>query len=316
MATANGPRALGAEADDLDSGDRTPAGLVVGTTPTGPADYRDADETYAAGDCVGFIAKAGTPAPADVSTPLTYDAGYRCLGYLDTSGYIFKLDETTKDIGASGTLSSIRTVITGGVKTLQATYLQAMNPFVRSLFDDVDPSLVFPQVARVDATCGTTSASAVVTDTGALASDLNKPVTGTGVPANAYVLAVNPGVGFTLSAPATATGSGVSLTIGANTGTKAQWILPEVPGVNQYTFCFDTVDGDKKIRLFCPLGKVTARGNDQPQQADINSLDMTLTMYPADILVGPANGPVQRGTVKRYADYGASIDLTKYPALA
>jgi hypothetical protein len=61
----------------------------------------------------------------------------------------------------------------------------------------------------------TTNASAVVTGMSAAQTQAISPgmlVTGTGIPAAATVLSVQPGVGFTLSANATATGSLVALT--------------------------------------------------------------------------------------------------------
>jgi hypothetical protein len=63
--------------------------------------------------------------------------------------------------------------------------------------------------------CSTTNASAVVTGmTAAQTSQITAGmlVTGTGIPASATVLSVQPGVGFTLSANATATNNPVALT--------------------------------------------------------------------------------------------------------
>jgi hypothetical protein len=193
-------------------------------------DTRSADFTFAAGDCVGFRAPHGTAAPTDFED---LDAPWLCLGWLDTGGYIYKLDEALKDITASGTLDPIRTIITGAPKTLQANYLEPLNPVVRSLYDDV-------------------------------AIDLLQP----------------------------------------SAGTIASYVMPEIPSDNRYCFVYDTIDADKRVRLFAPNGKITDRGNDQPQQADAEMLQMTVQFYPDTI-------DAVRAAVKRYIDYGG-IDLTAY----
>ena len=71
---------------------------------------------------------------------------------------------------------------------------------------------------RVDANCGTTNASNVVTDAACVAADFNKTVTGTGIPANTVVTAVTPGVSFTISKNATATNNPVALTLALQGG--------------------------------------------------------------------------------------------------
>jgi hypothetical protein len=127
------------------------------------AEIRNADLTFATGDAVGYASAAGVTAPLGFEDPLT--PPWNCLGWLDTTGYTFKNTETTKDIGAAGTLSAIRTVITGGTKELSFIALESMNPIVRALYDDVSVAQLTPAVTRVDAGCGTTAGSATVTDT-------------------------------------------------------------------------------------------------------------------------------------------------------
>jgi hypothetical protein len=74
--------------------------------------------------------------------PTTLGTGvYVCLGWVDVAGYIFKLDETIKDIPAAGILTPVRSILTGGIKTVQATFLEALNPHVRALHDDMP---IFP----------------------------------------------------------------------------------------------------------------------------------------------------------------------------
>lgn len=75
----------------------------------------------------------------------------------------------------------------------------------------------FNRTARTDSSGVTvTNGSAVVLDTSAVATDTNRTVTGTGVQALSTVVSVVPGVSFTMSLPATAGGS--SVTLGATVG--------------------------------------------------------------------------------------------------
>jgi hypothetical protein len=194
-------------------------------------DTRNADYTFAAGDTIGFVAGLGTPAPnafEDLAAP------WICLGWIDTGGYIYKLAEALKDVNASGTLDPIRTITTGAPKSLQANFLEPLNPAVRSLYDDVPMALLQPAVGT----------------------------------------------------------------------TVAAYNMPEVPSDLRYCFLFDTIDSDKQVRLFAPNGKITARGDDQPQQADAEMLDMTVQFYPANV------GGI-RTAVRRYVNYG-SLDLTPF----
>lgn len=213
------------------------------------AELKNALNTYAPGDVVAYvavpnIANAGVPVGFEDLSTLTPAGAWRCLGWLDVSGYIFKNDQTIKDIPAAGTLSSIRTVITGGMKSAQITCLEAMNPYVRSLYDDVP---IFP-----------------------VASSPLKPSTSTLI---------------------------------------ASYVIPDPPADNRYSMVFDTVDGTKKIRLFAPNVKVTARGDDQQQQADIDSLNFTLEFYPGTI---NQTSPVT-GVAKRYLNFtGTGVTVAAY----
>ncbi|MCL2728805.1 MAG: phage tail protein [Actinomycetia bacterium] len=188
------------------------------------ADIRNANFTYAAGDVLMYVAATGTEPPEGFED--LDGAVWKCLGWIDTTGGIFALTYTTKDIGACGSLSAIRTIVTGGTKTLQFQCLEPMNPYVRALFDDVPVEQIEP-------------------DSG---------------------------------------GGGSSNVTG--------YVLPEVPLDNRYCFLMDSIDGVKQMRLFAPNGKITARANDQVQQADNENLQMTSTFYP-DTIDGI------RGTMKR-----------------
>jgi hypothetical protein len=119
------------EAEPRDGNGGTP--LATSTVPR-----KNNQLLYAAGDVIVWVGTPNVGAPTGFEDPTTITAGsYRCLGWVDTSGYIFKLDETVKDIPAAGQLTPIRTILTGGVKTVQQTFMEGTNPQVISLYDDV-----------------------------------------------------------------------------------------------------------------------------------------------------------------------------------
>jgi hypothetical protein len=132
------------EERDFDAGVGTPFGL----TPPATGPYKDNTNLYAAGDVVVWVgAPNNANPPLGIEDPTTLGSGlYKCLGWADTSGYIFKLDETIKDIPAAGVLTPVRSILTGGSKTVQFTSLEALNPYVRSLYDDIP---VFPVTASI-----------------------------------------------------------------------------------------------------------------------------------------------------------------------
>lgn len=264
---------------------RSESGLIVGTGS--PADTRNADYTYAAGDCVAYIAALGTSPPAGFEQMVKEP--WNCLGWLDSAGGIFALSHTTKDIGAAGSLSAIRTVITGGVKTLQVTCLEGVNPYARALYDDVPVTALQP-ASRTDAATATTGTN-VLTDASITAGDVGASVVGTGIAANSTIVSVNVGVSCVLSAVTTA-----SVTQAVVTEAYSKYVLPEVPADNRYCLVFDSIDGTKMQRLFAPSAKVTARGNDQIQQADAEMLQLTFTFYPTTVLG-------VRGELVRYVQY-------------
>jgi hypothetical protein len=118
---------------------------LVGLPTPASGTYKDNTLLYAAGDVIVWVGLPNSATPPigfeDVSTLGTGANAYRCLGWCDVAGYIFKLDETIKDIPAAGVLTPVRSILTGGIKTAQITFLEALNPYVRALYDDVP---VFP----------------------------------------------------------------------------------------------------------------------------------------------------------------------------
>jgi hypothetical protein len=214
-----------------DSGD--PGVPVLTSIGTIPGKMKNNQLLYAAGDVIVWVAAGNTAGPVTGFEDISTLAGWYCCGWVDTSGYIFKLDETMKDIPAAGVLTPIRTIVTGGSKTVQQTFLESLNPYVRSLYDDVP---IFP-VASSPLLASTT-------------------------------------------APYT-----------------ANYQIPDPPADNRYAFIWDSIDGTKAMRLYAPYCKVTARGNDQVQQADVEMMDITVTMY-------PGTGGV---VAHRWINYGQSM---------
>ena len=109
------------------------------------ADTRNEDLTFSGGDVLAYCSPLGTVAPTAFEV---LAAPWICLGWLDVAGYTFKLNETMKEVPAAGTLSPIRTLISARAKTFDATYLEAVNPMVRALYDDVPLATLLPATGQ------------------------------------------------------------------------------------------------------------------------------------------------------------------------
>lgn len=168
------------------------------------ADTRNADLTFGASDFLVHVAPLNTTAPllfADPATP------WQCMGWVTTEGGTFGIEDESTDVQAAGSLEPIRTLMTRSTKTMAATYQEALNPLVRSLYDNVPVADLEPDEGVVS------------------------------------------------------------------------YGLPDKPNDLRYAFVFDTVDGDKRNRLYMPNGKVTARGEEQAQTTDVWGVQMTFTFY-------------------------------------
>ncbi|MGW1828824.1 phage tail tube protein [Streptomyces tubercidicus] len=105
------------------------------------ADTRNADLTFGATDYLVYVAPANTVAPTAFADPGT---GWVNLGWIATDGGTLKVDEESKDIEAAGSLEPIRTLMTKSTKTVQATFLEGLNPYVRALYDNVSVDALEP----------------------------------------------------------------------------------------------------------------------------------------------------------------------------
>ena len=131
---------------------------LFGLNPPATGPYKDNSLLYAAGDVVVWVGQPNVGPPVGFEDPSTLaPASYRCCGWVDVSGYIFKLDETMKDIPAAVVVTPFRTILTGGTKTAQATFLEGMNPYVLALYDNVP---IYP-LASMPLKASTTAVSAL-----------------------------------------------------------------------------------------------------------------------------------------------------------
>ncbi|MGW1269690.1 phage tail tube protein [Streptomyces sp. NPDC002491] len=191
-------------------------------------DTRNADLTYGATDFLVYMAAVNTAAPTGIADPAT---PWQMLGWTTTEGGLFKIEEETKDVDAAGSLEPIRTLMTKSTKSLQVTFLEGINPLVRSLYDNVPVLSLKPD------------------DVSGLAS----------------------------------------------------YDLPAKPNDLRYSFLFDSIDGDKRVRLYMPNGKVIERGDEQPQTTDVMPVQMTFRFYKGT--TGAA--------VHRTVDYG-DVDVSGF----
>lgn len=191
------------------------------------ADTRNADLTFGATDYLVHMAAVNTASPVGFADPA---AAWQCLGWVTTEGGLFKLEEESKDIDAAGSLEPIRTLMTKSTKSVQATFLEGLNPLVRSLYDNVPVTSLQPT-------------DGVVT-----------------------------------------------------------YAFPDKPNDLRYAFLFDTIDGEKKNRLYMPNGKVVERGDEQPQTEDVMPVQLTFRFY---------KGASNSSAVKRSIDFG-DVDVSGF----
>ncbi|MFJ4768460.1 phage tail protein [Streptomyces uncialis] len=191
------------------------------------ADTRNADLTFGATDYLVHMAAINTAAPLAFADPAT---PWKCLGWVTTEGGTFTVEEESQDVEAAGSLEPIRTLMTRSTKSLQVSFLEGLNPLVRSLYDNV-------------------------------------PIT-----------ALQPTTGV------------------------ASYDLPDKPADLRYAYLFDTMDGEKRMRLYMPNGKVVERGDEQPQTTDVMPVQLTFRFY---------KGASNSAAVKRSIDYG-DVDVSGF----
>lgn len=149
-----------------------------------------ADVTPTASDWINAMLQQ-TYLGAGATTPLGVPPGFT---------YRFRVLST---VGFANTIVAGTNVTLAGVTAIAAS---SYRDYLMTVLNGT-PAQVFA--------CTTTNASAVVTGMTAAQTSLISPgmaVSGTGVPASTTILSVQPGVGFTMSANATATGSLVAVT--------------------------------------------------------------------------------------------------------
>lgn len=185
---------------------------------------------------------------------------------------------TTLNFGSTGTLT-----LDGGTTTMARTdgnglgavvfpanaKLVMNNSAVFNFTDNVNNN------ASTNAT--TTSGSAVVSMTNTGGINVGDPVTGTNIPANARVIAINPGVSITLSHNATASGSISNLSVRNNTNlasltsTSNSTILRSSAGNGILT-----VGGDGVADVFNGSLNLSTADTTSPRLVKIGAEDLTL----------------------------------------
>jgi hypothetical protein len=147
------------------------------------------------------------PTAAQLINQLLPNAGYVGAGASTPAGV---------QVGATWRLKYINNVAFALTLTAPDTSVVVTSPTVNaSSVKEVLVTIVNGTPQQQIGNCSTTNGSAVVTGMSAAQTSSITPgmlVTGTGIPASATVLSVQPGVGFTLSANATATTNPVALT--------------------------------------------------------------------------------------------------------
>ncbi|WP_043468970.1 hypothetical protein [Kitasatospora sp. MBT66] len=106
-------------------------------------DTRNADLSFGATDYLVFVAPLNTAAPTGFTAP---PAAWLCLGWVTTDGGTLKIAEEKKEIQAAGSMEPIRTLRPKSTKTVQVTCQEALNPVVRSLYDNVPIATLKPAV--------------------------------------------------------------------------------------------------------------------------------------------------------------------------
>ncbi len=113
------------------------------------ADTRNADLTFGATDYLVHMAAVNATKPTDLADPAT---PWQCLGWVTTDGGTFTIEEESQDVNAAGSLEPIRTLMTRSTKSLQVTFLEGLNPLVRSLYDNVPVASLKPDTTTGIAT--------------------------------------------------------------------------------------------------------------------------------------------------------------------
>jgi len=177
---------------------------------------------YATGACPASIAAPGGPileaTSGDVVTITLHN------GLAESTGLVFQGQAMPPDL--AGTANGVDKTYTF-TATSPGTYLYQAAPLTNAEHQTamglygalvVRPAGVAAPFSRTDANLATVLDSPVVADAAALASDVGASVTGPGIAAGTTILSVNVGVDMTLSAPATADGTGVSLVLSRTSG--------------------------------------------------------------------------------------------------
>jgi hypothetical protein len=181
---------------------------------------------------------------------------------------LWPLASATSPIGGAGLIVGSNGAF-DGITYLAGDSAQTSAPqgvIVRGLsFYDYDGVSPYP---RTDSSCGTTSGGTTVTDSAAVTtpvSDLGMSITGPGIQPGTYITAVTAGTGYTISNPATATASSVSLIIGLAVPGSASGIInrgngTHISDVNVQTPLWDGLSYQGFRQMGSTAGTLTTSG--------------------------------------------------------
>jgi len=182
--------------------------------------------------------------------------------------------------GLSFTISAATTATVNGVVVAptapgQASAGQGINDWGQLTDPTADPN------KHVDAGASFAAASTTITDAGATANDMNKPITGAGIAAGTRVVSSNPGVSLTISHPTTLAEGADTVTVGSTLGAAG---LGAPIGVPIYLPQVNTGSGTESVWSSfagCATTNVKsyaatddlAQENDGPQMFDLAKAD-------------------------------------------
>ncbi len=155
-------------------------------------------------------------------------SGSCCVAYYTSSGLSNSAQPTGGQLATSG---AVPTPAMGVASiALGSSVTPNVGDWVGMSFDNVTASIscsssvlnsstmstghLYSQASRSDSGCATTTSSTTVVDTSAVSGDVGKGISNTNLPTGTYITAVSAGVGFTVSAAATGTASGLTFVVG------------------------------------------------------------------------------------------------------
>lgn len=187
-----------------------------------------------------YYAPLGTTEPTDRTTD--WPSGWVPLGYT-AEGHSFSANPTIADVEVAELLQPVRRITTRVDNRIQFALAEMTAAHYKLVLNG---GTITPENDTV--TDGaTTNADATVTSASAAftADDVGMAVTGAGIPAGATIITINSANSVELSAAATATAAGVTLTFVGRLGSYFE--PPEVAAQIRHMLGWDAEDGEERL---------------------------------------------------------------------